>query len=136
VRATAAAEHKRPLGQLESEREALRGERILLDHCCLRIRNRERRRFRHRLPTTAPGAWDPNEARGERSPAGVALVLRPERDRRERPALGALGAQSRQDPETLPTKSALEDVRFSIDVHADAGVEALRAGQALGIDAQ
>ena len=104
VRAAAAAEHQRPLGQLESEREALRGERVLLDHRRLGIRKRKRRRLGHRLAASAPGARNPNEARGERSPAGVALVLRPERDRRERPALGALGAQPRQDPETLPTR--------------------------------
>ena len=98
VRAAAAAEHQRPLGQLESERQALRGERILLDHCRLGIRKRKRRRLGHRLTAPAPGAWNPHEASGERPPAGVAFVLRPERDRRVRPAIGALGAQPRQDP--------------------------------------
>jgi hypothetical protein len=91
VRAAAPAEDERALRQVECLRERLLRERVLLDHGRLGIRQRQRGRLDHRFAAPAPGARNPYEAGGERSSAGVALVLRPECDRRVRPALGALG---------------------------------------------
>ena len=106
VGAAATPEDDRALRQLERERQALLGERVLLDHGGLGVRQRQARRFGHRLAVPPPGARHPHEPCRERAPADVALVVRAERDRRVRPALGALGAQSRQDAETLPTRAS------------------------------
>ena len=51
------------------------------------------RRRRHRLAAGAPRPRHADEAGAELAPAGVALVLRPERDGRERAAVRAAGAE-------------------------------------------
>ena len=90
VGATAAAEDERSLRKLRRERERLLPERRLLDHARLGVRQRQRGGLDHRVAAVAPGARHPDEARAEDAPAGVALVLGPERDGRERAAVGAL----------------------------------------------
>ena len=69
-------------------------EGLLLDDRRLRVWEREPRGLRHRLAAVSPGARHAHHARAERAPARVALVLRPERDRGLRLAIGALGAEA------------------------------------------
>ena len=92
VSAAAAPEDECPFGKLEREDKALLGQRLLGDDCRLRVGKREVRRLGHLLATGPPRTRNPHEASAERPSARVALVLRPECDRRVRPALGALGA--------------------------------------------
>ena len=93
----------------------------------LGIRQRGPGRLGHRLAAGAPRARHADEAGAELAPAGVALVLRPERHGGERAAVGAAGAE--------PAHSILQvAVEAPLDVHAGPLVEADRAGEALGVD--
>ena len=47
----------------------------------------------HRVASLTPGAGHPHEPGGELAAAAVALVLRVDRDRGQRPAVGAAGAE-------------------------------------------
>ena len=94
VRAAAPAEDERPLGQFRRERERLLAQRLLLDHRRLGIRERQARRLGHRVAAVTPGARHPDEAGAEDAPTSMALVLRPERDRGESAAVGALRSKS------------------------------------------
>ena len=76
----------------------------------------------------APG--DAQQPRGELAAAGMALVLGPDRHRRQRPAVGT------PRPQRAHRERPLEDDRRETDLHAGALVEALRARVALGIDAE
>ena len=76
VRAAAAAEDERPLGQLGGEHEVLVGERVLGDDGGLRVRELERGRLGHRLAALAPGARHADEAGAELGATRVALVVR------------------------------------------------------------
>ena len=87
---------RRPTRELRRERERLLTQRVLRDHRRLGIRERQARRLGHRVAAVAPGTRHPDEAGAEDAPTCVALVLRPERDRRECAAVGALGAQPTQ----------------------------------------
>ena len=95
VGAAATTEHDRPVGQLGGEQQRLLGERVGLDHGRLWIRQLVERRLGHRLAARTPGPWNANEAGGKLAAARVALVLRPERDRGQRPAVWTTGAQAR-----------------------------------------
>ena len=93
VGAAAASEHERARRQVPHLGRDLLLEGLLLDHGCLGIRQRQRRRGRHRLASLTPGAGHPHEPGGELAAAAVALVLHVDRDRGQRPAVGAAGAQ-------------------------------------------
>jgi hypothetical protein len=93
VRAAAAAEHERPLRQVGCDLEALHRQRVLRDDRRLRIRQPDVRGRRHLVAARSPCARHAHEAGGELAAARVALVLGPERDRRVRSAVGALGAK-------------------------------------------
>jgi hypothetical protein len=94
VGAAAAAEHDRAVRQLGRENEVLLRERVGLDDARFRIGQRQVRRLRHRLAAVAPGTGDADEPGGELAAAAVALVLGPDRHRRQRPAVGAAGAEA------------------------------------------
>ena len=94
VRAAAAAEHDRAVGQLAGEQEVLLRERVRLDHARLGIGQLQVRRLGHRLAAVAPGARDADEAGEELAAAGVALVLRADRDGGQRAAVRTAGAQA------------------------------------------
>ena len=97
VRAAAAAEDERPVGQLGGEHQRLLRERVGLDHARLGIGQLVEGRLGHRLAAGAPGARNADEAGAELAAAGVALVLRADRDRRQRAAVGTAGAEAAHD---------------------------------------
>ena len=94
VRAAAAAEDDRPVGQLGGEHQRLLRERVGLDHARLRVGQLVEGRLGHRLAAVAPGARDADEAGAELAAARVALVLRADRDRGQRAAVGTAGAEA------------------------------------------
>src|SRR5439155_27294795 len=94
VRAAAAAQDERALGELARDREVLLAERVLLDHRDLGIRQRQPRRFGHRLTVLSPGLRDADESGRELATAGVTLVGGTEGDRRVGVAVGALGSEA------------------------------------------
>ncbi len=96
VRAAAAPEDERALGKVGGDGERLLAERLLVHDRGLRVRQRKRGGLDHRLAAVAPRAGHAHEPGAERAAAGVALVLRPERDGRVGPAVGAARAQAAQ----------------------------------------
>ena len=90
VRAAAAAEDERPLGEVGGDGEGLLAERVLLDDRGLGIGERQPRGLRHRLAAVAPGPRHAHEPGGELAPARVALVAGADRDGGERVAVGQL----------------------------------------------
>src|SRR5437763_3698239 len=95
VGAAAPAEDESPFGEVGRKRERLLAERVLRYHRRLRIRERKRRGGGHRLAVLAPGSRNPHEARAELPAARVTFVDGAERNRRHRPAIGALRAKPR-----------------------------------------
>ena len=130
VRATAAAEDERPLRQrcAPASRPAPRASPPRRPPP-RGTASGEPRRLGHRLAAGAPGARDADEPGGELATAAVALVLGPDRDRGERAAVGAAGAE-RAHAGPLPRVAAADDV------HADPLVEGDGAGRVLGVDAE
>ena len=94
VRAAATAEHERPLRQVGRERKRLLLERFRFDDRGFGIRQLQPRRLGHRLAAVAPRLRNAHKPRREIPAAGVALVIGPERNGRERLAVGTLGAQA------------------------------------------
>ena len=93
VRAAAPAEDDGPVGQLGGEQQRLLGERVRLDHSRLGVGQLVERRLDHALAALTPGPRNADEAGGELTAARMALVLRAERDRGQRPAVGAARAK-------------------------------------------
>ena len=110
VRAAAAAEHEWARGQVAHLCGDLLLERLLLDHRCLGVRQREPGSGSHRLASDAPGARDPDEPGCELAAAAVALVLDVDRDRGERPAVGAAGAQRAHARTAVVAGTVISDV--------------------------
>jgi hypothetical protein len=93
MRAAATAEQERARGQVGREGEGLLVQRVLRHDDRFGKGQLEVRRLGHRLAAVSPRSRDPQEACRELAPADVALILRAERDGRERLALGALRTQ-------------------------------------------
>ena len=89
VRAATTAEHERPLRQLTGGRRKLRVERLLVDDRGLGPRERHARGRGHLLAVVAPRARHTHEPGRELTAAGVALVLRADRDRGQRATVRA-----------------------------------------------
>ena len=136
VGTTTSAEDERASGKLAREGGILLVERLLRQCRRLGPRQRQRRGGSHRRAArVTPCARDAHEPGGELAAAGVTLVLRPDRDGRERTAVGAACAQRahRSEPQWL-VKAQLPGVRPADHAHADALVQARRAGDALRVD--
>ena len=100
VGAAAAAQDERPVGKRSRESEVLLVRDSSSTTAASGYGSSEKRGLDHRLAVCAPGARNPDEARGEGASAGVALVLAAvEGDSRQRPAVGAARPESRHRPQ-------------------------------------
>ena len=129
VRAAAAAEHERALWERRGELRRLLLERLLEDRARLGIRDAERGALGHLLAALPPRPRDADEPGLELPSAGVALVAGPDRDRGERAAVGAACAKRAHAPPSRRCRSGARRASRRL-------VELVRAGQALGVDAE
>ena len=116
--AAASSEHERSLGQVGRLCLDLLRKRVALDHTRLGVRQSQQRRGGHGLTPVTPGSGDADEPGRILASAAVTLVVRTDRDRGERTAVGTFRPQAahgvcdgacgrtRRDPATAVSRRA------------------------------